>query len=522
MDKHTKRYPIGIQTFEKIIKGDFLYVDKTEYVFNMTHSDDTYVFLSRPRRFGKSLLASTLESYFEGKKELFKGLAIEQLEDEWIKYPVIHLDMSGGKHLSEDALVRYLFDVLADNAKHLGVEINAVDTNIAFKQLIVGASERYGMNVVVIIDEYDAPLLDVLHEDEHLTNIRTIMQNFYSAIKKNDKHLHFVFITGITKFSQLSIFSELNNLNNISMLEDYAGVCGITEEEMLTQLNDGIETLANKLQLSKQQTIDKLKENYDGYHFVWKSPDVYNPFSLLKALANKAIKSYWFESGTPTFLIEMLRKYNVSPSELGAVNDAVEEDFDAATERMTSITPLLYQSGYTTIKGYEPIGGVYSLGIPNKEIRVGLMRSLMPNYLGQRTLNGNTTAAKMGVALIKDDINGMCKLLQKLLGTIPYVNDVNAAENKEGHWQQMLYVIFSLLGATCDVEVHTAKGRIDLVARTASKLYLIEVKLNKTAEEAIQQIDLKEYDKRFALCGLPIVKVGVNFDLEKRNITDWK
>ncbi len=518
MDKNTKKYPLGIQTFSEIIENGYIYIDKTEYVYKMT--DSKYVFLSRPRRFGKSLLTSTLESYFEGRKEIFKGLAIESLEKNWIKYPVIHLDMSGGKHLSEDALVRYLLDILSDNAKQMGVEITSSDINIAFKQLIVNAAEKYCKNVVVLIDEYDAPLLDVMHEEQNLKNLRAIMQNFYSPIKKNDKYLQFVFITGITKFSQLSIFSELNNLNNISMDEEYAGVCGITEDEMLSDLDDGICALAEKQGFTKEEAVKALKDNYDGYHFASPSPDVYNPFSLLNALAKRNIKSYWFGSGTPTFLVEMMRKFSVSPSELGTATEAVDEDFDAPTERMTNITPLLYQSGYITIKGYDE--GLYTLGIPNKEIYVGLMRSLLPNYLGQRTLTGNTVAVKMGRALAKDDINTMFDLLKKFLYTVPYVNDVNTAEYKEGHWQQLLYVIFSLLGATCDVEVHTAKGRIDLVARTASKLYLIEVKLNKDTETAMEQINLKEYAKRFALSDLPVVKVGVNFDQKERNISNWE
>ncbi len=520
MDKNTKRYPLGIQTFSEIIENDYVYIDKTEYVYNMTRSK--YVFLSRPRRFGKSLLVSTLESYFSGEKELFKGLFIERKEKDWIEYPVLHFSMAIAKHGDVEDLKSDLNLMLLEYEEKYGRGKDEVKPNQRLMGLIKRAYKQTGKGVVLLIDEYDAPLLDVIHEDDKLKELRQVMQDFYSPIKDCDKYLRFVFITGITKFSQLSIFSELNNLNNISMLKDYAGVCGITEEEMLTQLDDGIETLAGELKLSKQQTIDALKNNYDGYHFSSSSPDVYNPFSLLKALANKVIKSYWFESGTPTFLIEMLRKFDVSPSELGSETEAVDEDFDAATERMTGITPLLYQSGYVTIKGYDSIGDVYSLGIPNREIRIGLMRSLMPNYLGQRTLNGNTTAAKMGVALIRGNINGMFELLQKFLGTIPYVNDVNAAEDKEGHWQQMLYVIFSLLGATCDVEVHTPKGRIDLVARTASKLYLIEIKINKSAKGAIKQIDLKDYAERFALCGLPIVKVGANFDHEMRNITDWQ
>ncbi len=361
-----------------------------------------------------------------------------------------------------------------------------------------------------------------MHEDESLDELRHVMQNFYSPLKKNDSYLKFVFITGITKFTQVSIFSELNNLKNISMDKEYAGICGITEEEMLTQLDAGIEALAEELGLTKDDAVRRLKDHYDGYHFAGVSPDIYNPFSLLNALNDKEIRAYWFASGTPTYLIEMLRRFEVSPSDLGGSDDVTREDFDAPTEKMESITPLLYQSGYTTIKDYDPQGEVYRLGIPNREIRIGLMRSLMPNYLGAKKEKGNTTAAKMSVALMRDDIDGMLQLLKDFLGTIPALNYVNKPENYEAHWQQMLYLMFSLLGAKCDVEVRTPKGFVDLVAQTSKYLYLIELKLNKNADVAMGQIDLKNYAQRFALSGLPVVKVGINFDSTERNITDWK
>lgn len=520
--QNTVRYPLGIQTFEKIIEGGYLYVDKTEYVYRMTHSDSSYVFLSRPRRFGKSLLTSTLQSYFEGDKDLFKGLAIDKLEKEWIKYPVIHLDLSGGKCLEKDALERYLRDLLDDNAKTLGIEAAASDLNIYLKDLITLAKEKYNKQVVLLIDEYDAPLLDVVHNDAKLSAQRSVMQNFYSPIKKCDKFLKFVFITGITKFSQLSIFSELNNLSNISMLTEYAGICGITEQEMIQQMETSIGTLAEAFNWTKENTINQLKSNYDGYHFAWPSEDVYNPYSLLNAMANKKISSYWFGSGTPTYLITMLNKYNVTPAELGGTLTAMEDDFDTPTENLTDITPLLYQSGYATIKDYDEDSELYTLGIPNKEIRMGLFRNLLPNYVGGLKRHANTTAALMQVALLKDDIEGMLNLLKQFLGTIASVDYVNKPENYEAHWQQMFYTIFSLLGAKADVEIKTPKGRVDMVARTAHTLYLFEFKLNKSAEAAMKQIDLNDYAERFALCGLEIVKVGVTFNADERNITDWE
>lgn len=301
------------------------------------------------------------------------------------------------------------------------------------------------------------------------------------------------------------------------MLENYAAVCGISEEEMLGQMDEGIENLAEARGLTKAEAIAALKKHYDGYHFTWPSPDVYNPFSLLNALSDRKIDSYWFGSGTPTYLIEMLRRYSVSPSQLGSPFKAMASSFDAPTERMTSITPLLYQSGYVTIKDGSPLG-LYTLDIPNKEIRIGLMESLLPNYLGAQSMEAGVTATLMQEALLMDDAERMMTLLQEFLGTVPQTDNTGY----EGHWQQMLYVIFSLLGAHVDVEVRTPKGRVDLVARTAQKLYLLELKLNRSAEAAMNQINLKNYPQRFTLEGLPVVKIGVNFSLEERNVTDWR
>ncbi len=522
MEIEKRRYPLGIQTFGKIIDGNYQYIDKTEYVYQMTHSDSNYIFLSRPRRFGKSLLVSTLEAYFEGRKELFRGLAMERLETEWAQYPILRFDMSRSKHMDEVRLTAYLHEELRRNAERLGVELIGEDVSVKFSNLIADTSRKYQQNVVLLIDEYDAPLLDVVHEDVQLPKLRHIMRNFYSPIKFNDPYLRFVFLTGITKFSQLSIFSELNNIKNISMLPEYASICGITEEEMISQLHVGIDQLAEARSIGFDEAVQALKNNYDGYHFTWPSPDIYNPFSLLNALADSRLDSYWFGSGTPTYLIEMLRKFNVMPSQLGGSSEAMASSFDAPTERMTSITPLLYQSGYTTIKDCDTMVGLYTLGIPNKEIRIGLMQSLIPNYLGYATEAGLTTTALMQRELLRDDMDAMLRKLQEFLATVPQADNMNKAETYEGHWQQLLYIIFSLLGAHCDVEVRTPTGRVDLVVRTTQHLYLVEVKLNKSAEAAMKQINLKDYDKRFALCGLPVVKVGVNFSQEERNITDWE
>ena len=513
-----KLYPIGIQTFERIRKEDKFYVDKTEYIYRMTHTDGTYFFLSRPRRFGKSLLVSTFQSYFEGKKELFEGLAIEKLEKEWNTYPVLHFSLAGGKHMEKEQLDRYLLYILKENEDRFGVDCDSPDPNVRLLNLIKTVTTKTGKQAVVLIDEYDAPLLDVAHEKEKLDVLRDTMRNFYSPLKDCEPLLRFVFLTGITKFSQLSIFSELNNITNVSMDEPYAGICGITKEEMLTQMSDDIDALAEHLELGREETILELKDHYDGYHFTWPSPDVFNPYSLLNCFAEKEFGAYWFSSGTPTYLINMLNKFEVLPNEI-APTEALESAFDAPTEKMKTITPLLYQSGYVTIKNYDKDTQLYTLDIPNKEIRVGLFDNLLPNYVdGKSAQQGGVTIAKMASLIRKQDMDGALQLLQDYFETIPYCH----VTNHEGHYQQMLYIIFTLLtGFVLDVEVHTPKGRVDMVLLTQTDLYLIELKLNKSAQAAMRQMNLKNYHKRFALCGKPITKVGINFDSATGSIKDW-
>ena len=513
-----KLYPIGIQTFERIRKEDKLYIDKTEYIYRMAHTSGTYFFLGRPRRFGKSLLVTTMQSYFEGKKELFKGLAIEKLEKEWTEYPVLHFDMSGGKHMDKEQLEEYLDYRLQEEEKKWGVTKPVKGANNRLIDLINTAYEKSGKQVVVLIDEYDAPMLDVVYEKEQLDMLRNMMRNFYSPLKYSEAKLRFVFLTGITKFSQVSIFSELNNIINISMSDEYAGICGITKEELLTQMSEDIDELAKSQELTREETIAELKENYDGYHFSAKSPDVYNPFSLLNCFSTREFGAYWFSSGTPTYLIKMMRKFKVMPTNISKMY-AKSSAFDAPTENMTAITPLLYQSGYLTIKGYDKFSKLYTLDLPNKEIKVGLFESLLPNYLeGMFAQNGDVAIAQMSVLIRQDNMDGALQLLQTFLGTVPYCN----VTNYEGHYQQMIYIIFSLLtGYVVDVEVHTPKGRLDIVMLTHTRLYIIELKLNKNAQAALQQINLKNYAQRFALCGKPVSKVGINFDSTTGNIEDW-
>ena len=513
-----KLYPVGIQTFERIRKENKLYIDKTEYIYRMTHSGGCYFFLSRPRRFGKSLLVSTFESYFSGKKELFEGLAIEKLEQEWMEYPVLHFDMSGGKHMEKEQLEDYLSNRLEAEERKWGITHTKRGANDRLTELITTAYEISGKQVVVLIDEYDAPMLDVAHDKETLDVLRNVMRNFFSPLKMCEPMLRFVFLTGITKFSQVSIFSELNNIKNISLDDDYAGVCGITKEELLTQMSEDIDVLAEAQGMTREETIAKLKENYDGYHFSPASPDVFNPYSLLNCFDDKNFGAYWFSSGTPTYLINMLRQFKVLPTKIGR-SLARSSAFDAPTENLKTITPLLYQSGYITIKGYDKMSQLFTLDLPNKEIKVGLFESLLPYYLeGMYAEEGDVAIAQMSVLIRQGDMDGALRLLQEFLGTVPYCNNTNY----EGHYQQVLFIIFTLLTHfVVDVEVHTPNGRVDVVMETENTLYLIELKLNKSAQSAMQQINLKQYDQRFARCGKPIVKVGVNFDAKKGNIEDW-
>ena len=517
MEDLQRLYPIGIQTFSKIREGNYLYIDKTEYVYRMTHSASSYMFLSRPRRFGKSLLTSTLHSYFSGRKEQFHGLAMEKLEKEWTEYPVLHFDMSTAKHADSEQLLQELNLKLYGYEQIYGRLEEEVNPNQRLMGLIKRAYEQTGKKVVVLIDEYDAPLLDVVHERENLDVLRNIMRNFYSPLKACDPYLRYVFLTGITKFSQLSIFSELNNIKNISMDEPYAAICGISEDEIRLQMKDDLGGLAKKLEITPEEALMKLKENYDGYHFTSPSPDIYNPFSLLNAFADGKFGSYWFGSGTPTYLVKMLDKFGVKPSEIGR-RQLKSSVFDAPTETMTDAVPLLYQSGYITIKDYNKMLDLYTLDIPNKEVRLGLMESLLPYYVNNKTPEATTMVAYLFYDIQNGDMDAALHRLQEFLSTIPYCDNTRF----EGHYQQVFYIIFSLLGYYVDVEVRTPRGRVDIVLRTKTTLYVMELKLDKSAGEAMEQIDLKNYPERFALCGLPVVKVAVSSDSERCTIGDWE
>ena len=476
----------------------------------------SYVFLSRPRRFGKSLFASTLQAYFEGRKELFEGLAIADYEKDWVKHPVLHFDLSGAKHFDEEGLKHYLDLQLKPYEKLYGRDDDELYPNDRLDGIVKRAYEQTGEKVVVIIDEYDAPLLDVVHERDVLKQLRLIMQNFYSPLKKLDPYLEFTFITGITKFSQLSIFSELNNLDNISMFDQYSAICGISKTELCMQMKPDIEALGEAFGMTYEECLAELTRYYDGYHFSEKSEDVFNPFSLVKALNAQKIAPYWFGSGTPTYLIKTLQKYHVSVMDIEKKSCDID-DFDVSPELVTSALPLLYQSGYLTIKKYNPILHCYTLEYPNKEVKTGMLKSLAPNYLSPISLDNNSLVGDFLEKLYDADVEGAMVRLKAYLASIS-----NRLSNKnERDFQTVFYLIFNLMGAYMRVEENSAIGRADAVVYMPDAVFVFELKYDGSAEEAIRQIDEKGYLIPYSADGKRLFKIGVNFDSSQRTIGDW-
>ena len=515
------KYPIGIQTFSNIREEQYLYVDKTQYVYELANTKK-YVFLSRPRRFGKSLLISTFHAYFNGRKELFKGLAIDQLEKEWKQYPVLHFSLSTAKRGTVEDLDNVIATQLTWAEKDNGLTANNGDITTRMGDLVKNLYAKTHEKVVILIDEYDAPLLTVLHDKERLEAIRTELQSFYSPLKDLDPYLRFVFITGISKFSQLSIFSQLNNLYNISMLPKYAALCGITQQELEDNFQEGISGLAQSQNISKDDVLQKLKRQYDGYHFAAKSPGVYNPFSLLYAMDTEQIGNYWFATGTPTFLVNMIRKFH---TDITAIDNskAEAEEFDTPTEDMHSILPLFYQSGYITIKDYDPRSQRYTLGYPNEEVKVGMMRCLLPYYVAPDTNKTSNACWDISEGLLDDDIDRALTAAQTFFASIPYQSDtLKDAPTSEGHFTAMLYVMFSFLNRYVYTQVRTAKGRMDILLKTDTAIYVMELKINGSVDDALQQINDKGYTIPYEADGRKVVKVGINFSTEDRTIKEWK
>ena len=521
----TRKYPIGIQTFERIIKEELAYVDKTDLVWQIAHYAP-FVFLSRPRRFGKSLLTTTLASYFRGEKELFEGLKIMELEQEWNEYPVIHLSLSTAKNQdSPDALRKKLMLLLEDYTEKYGRKESEITPGGLLAGLISRAYKSTGKQVVVLIDEYDAPLLEVLHEEELLSSMRRVMQEFYQPLKDSEAMIKFCFITGITKFSQLSIFSTINNLKNVTMLPQFSAICGITEHEVKTFLTDGIENMAAKYDCTVEEMFYRIKSHYDGYHFSEESEDIYNPYSLLNAFTDKKLANYWFESGTPTFLIHQMQHFRTDIMSLDRM-EVASSAFDQPTENMEDALPLLYQSGYLTIKDYDSEIDSYTLSIPNQEVRVGYTQGLLPAYVG---LKGSDVqmgfAAKFWRALKKGDVDMAMREMQAYMASIPYVEGFKKklaeAATAEGFYEYTMYLVFSMLNVYVRTQIKCAGGRVDMVVWMPDTIYVFELKVNGTPQDALKQIDDKGYSIPYQTDGRPVVKVGVKFDAEKRIPVDW-
>ena len=523
MSQQERFYPIGIQTFSEIISSGRVYVDKTDLMWKAQRLSK-FVFLSRPRRFGKSLLSTTFKSFFEGRRDLFEGLKVMELERDWTAYPVIHLDLSMAKNeKTESALQETLLFIMAPYAKEYNVT-GILSPGKQLSLIIRNAFEKTGKQVVVLIDEYDAPLLDVLHESELLDAFRRVMQEFYQVLKASEAMIRFCFITGVTKFSQLSIFSTINNLNNISMLPQFAAICGITETELTTQLTPDVALLAEVYEEPADVTLARLKARYDGYHFSWSSEDIYNPYSLLKAFANKVVDNYWFESGTPTFLINQLQQFDTDITALDDV-EASSSAFDSPTEAMTDALPLLYQSGYVTIKGYDRESDTYTLGIPNREVRVGLAYGLLPVYVGlKQDIVKLGFALKFWRALKSGDIEGALRGMQTYFEGLPYIagfkRKLAEVSTAEGFYEWTFYLIFSMLNVYVRTQVKTIRGRADMVVHMPGVTYVFELKVNGTAQEAMEQINSKGYAIPYTADGR-VVKVGMRFSTETLAIEDW-
>ncbi len=520
-----RKYPIGIQTFSEIRKDGYLYIDKTDLVWNLAH-EAKYIFLSRPRRFGKSLLTTTLDSYFQGRKDLFEGLKIMELEKDWESYPVIHLDLSTAKRQpSAEELKATLMWLMNPLCEVYGRDALETSPGKMLNGLIHRAYGKTGKQVAVIIDEYDAPLLDVLHQTEQLDQFRNVMQEFYVQLKANEAMVKFCFITGITKFSQLSIFSTINNLLNVSMQPEYAAICGITETEFATDMASDIAMLAKVYECTPEEMHAKLKVQYDGYRFAKQSPDIYNPFSLLKCFKQKDIASYWFESGTPTFLIKQMQHFRTDIMGMEHI-EASASSFDRPTEAMENALPLLYQSGYVTIKDYDRETDSYILSIPNKEVRVGLIDGLIPAYLG---LDGSSVkdgfALKFYRALRRNDMATAMDEMKAFLAGVPYVEGfkkkLEDAAFSEGFYEYTFWLIFNMLNVYAQTQVKCHGGRIDFVVLMPETTYVFELKVNGTAREALDQINSKGYALPYQTESRKVVKVGVQFDRDTMAVGEY-
>ena len=510
-------YPIGIQNFEKIRTEDFLYVDKTAEIYKLA-KEGRYYFLSRPRRFGKSLLVSTMEAYFSGRKELFSGLAIEKLEAEWKQHPVLHLDLSGVSYTDESVLERVLSDKLAKWETLYGAVNTSDILGLRFKEVIEAAYNKTGNQVAILIDEYDKPIIDNLGNEPTLSHLRSTLQGFYSVMKSMDARIRFGFLTGVTKIGKMSVFSGLNNLNDISMIPDYVDICGVSETELHEYFDESISELSSANEMSKEECYVKLKSMYDGYHFCEDSIGIYNPFSLLNTFQNKKFREYWFETGTPGFLVEVMRKisFDVTTLENQTVDSTLMSNADAIFENPV---PYLFQSGYLTITGYNDMFRLYQLGFPNQEVKNGFLNCLLKYYVPMSPdMSGTTLIYQLWHSITEGNPKSFMQILSSLFANTSY--QIQGETEKD--FQYAMYIISALLGEYVQVERTTSNGRIDLIIQTKEFIYIFELKVNADADVALRQIDEKGYARPFEGDSRKLFKIGVNFSTATRRIEDWK
>ena len=509
-----KIYPIGIQNFESLRRDNYFYIDKTALIYQMVKTG-RYYFLSRPRRFGKSLLVSTLEAYFQGKKELFTGLAMEKLEKDWIEYPILHLDLNIEKYDTPESLNNILEKSLAKWEELYGANPSERSLSLRFAGIIERACQQTGQRVVILVDEYDKPMLQAIGNEALQREFRNMLKPFYGVLKTLDGCIKFALLTGVTKFGKISVFSDLNNLDDISMRNAYVEICGVSEREIHENLEAELHEFAEAQELTYEALCSCLKENYDGYHFTHNSIGIYNPFSLLNAFKYKEISNYWFETGTPTYLVELLKR---SHYDLGRMTH-VQTDADVLNSIYGDEDPIpvIFQSGYLTIKGYDREFGLYRLGFPNKEVEEGFIKFLVPFYTRFNKVEAPFEIQKFVMELRAGDVDAFFKRLRSFFADTPY----ELVSDLELHYQNVLFIIYKLLGFYVNAERHTSDGRIDLVLQTDSFIYVMEFKLDGTAEEAMEQINEKGYAQPFEKDGRQLFKIGVNFSNKTRNIEKW-
>lgn len=511
-----QKLPIGIQDFYKIRKDGYVYLDKTRLIYNLV-SLGSYYFLSRPRRFGKSLLLSTIKAFFEGKRELFKGLYIDSKEGvEWVKRPVLYLDLNTSKFDAPEVLQKKLEESLHSWEKEYGEVRSDLPLGMRFEAVIQAAYNKTGHRVAILVDEYDKPMLQAIGNEALQEEFRSTLKGFYGALKSMDGCIKFALLTGVTKFGKVSVFSDLNNLNDISMDHRYYDICGLTEEELLSTFSEDIETLAATNNITAEECLSRLREMYDGYHFEEDTQGIYNPFSVLNTFDKMKFGSYWFETGTPTYLVELLRSSDYDLENLEGA-EAMSDVLNSIDSNSSNPIPVIYQSGYLTIKGYKQEFKKYVLGFPNKEVEEGFINFLAPYYLSKKRDINAFDIEKFITDVRTGNPEQFCRRLKSLYADAPY----DMAEGRENYYQNIVWVVFKLLGFYSHAEYHTSDGRIDLIVESSDYRYVMEFKLNGTAEEALQQIKSKDYALPFLMDNKKTFLIGMNFSSEIRNIDKY-